>query len=128
MAQLVDLWGLTRHDTLCDLDGAADSGPAGDSVLRRLRSDLDHDDSWVVWTTVVLAIAEVPNPRLEGRAVVLVHLLAVGLDRSNTGDGSPLAGGVEEAQVDIWVGLEVVGLAGLGVGVEDVVNAMALLS
>jgi len=51
----------------------------------------------------------------------------VGHDLGLAGDGGPFAGVVEEAEVDVGVGLEVVGLAGLRVGVEDEVDAITLL-
>ena len=51
----------------------------------------------------------------------------VGHDLGLAGDGGPFAGVVEEAEVDFGVGIEVVGLAGFGVGVEDEVDAVAFL-
>lgn len=127
VSQLVDLWCLTSDDTLGELGKSTNSCPVADGVLRSLSSDLDDNDSWVIWTAIVLAVAEVTNPCLECWRVVLVHLLAVGLDLGLAGNRGPLAGWGEEADVDVWVGLEVVGLAGLGVGVEDDVDTVALL-
>jgi len=127
VAELVHLWRLASHCTLHHIDGAADLSLARNSVLDGLGVDLDQDDSWVLWATVVLSVTKVAQPGLEGLRVVLAHLLAVGLDRGLAGDGRPLARVVEEAQVDFRVCLEVVGLAGLGVGVEDDVDAVALL-
>jgi len=75
----------------------------------------------------VLSVAEVSDPRLERGAVVLVDLFAVGDDGSGAGDGGPVAGRGEESDVDVRVVLEVVGLSGLGVGVEDEVDAVTLL-
>jgi len=75
----------------------------------------------------VLAVTEVADPGLEGWGVVLVDLLAIGLDGGFAGDGGPFAGVVEEAEVDFGVSVEVVGLAGFGVGVEDEVDAVAFL-
>lgn len=58
---------------------------------------------------------------------MLLDDVAVGLDRSMAGDGSPLSGVVDEANVDRRVLLEVISLAGLGVGVEEEVETVALL-
>jgi len=53
--------------------------------------------------------------------------VAIRLNGGVARDGSPFAGVSDEAEVDRSVGLEVVGLAGLGVGVEEEVEAVALL-
>ena len=50
---------------------------------------------------------------------MLAHLFAVGDDAGGAGDGGPLAGAVDEGDVDGGVVAQVVRLAGLGVGVED---------
>ena len=52
---------------------------------------------------------------------------AIGIDLGRAGDGCPLAGTVEESNVDVRVGLKVIGLACLGVGVEDEVDAARFL-
>jgi len=95
--------------------------------LRRDGIDLDDAHSWVVWATVVLSVAEVTDPCLERGRIVLVDEATVCHNLGLARDGGPFAGVVEEAEVDVGVGLEVVGLAGLGVGVEDEVDAVALL-
>lgn len=56
-----------------------------------------------------------------------MDFLAVGLDGRLARDGGPFAAAVDEADVDFWVGFQVVGLAGFGVGVVDEVDAVALL-
>jgi hypothetical protein len=89
--------------------------------------DADQTNARILWATVVLAVAEISQPGLEALRVVLAHTGAVGLDLGLAGDGSPLAAGVNEADVDVGRVVEVVGLAGLGVGVEDEVNAVLLL-
>lgn len=127
MPQLVDRRRRASDNTLGELNGATDSGPARNGVLRRLSADLDDDDPWVLWATVVLAVTEVSDPRLQAGRVVLPDLFAVRLDGGVAGDGGPLARGGEEGEVDLGVGLEVVGLAGLGVGVEDEVDAVSFL-
>lgn len=66
-----------------------------------------------------LTVTQITNPRLQSRRVVLMDYLAVGLDGGFAGNGSPLAVGVEETNVDVRVVLEVVSLTALGVGMED---------
>lgn len=129
VSELVDLSGLASDNTLGELNRVAEStgSRSGDGVLSSLGLDLDEDDSGVFGTTVVLAVTEVTQPCLEAGGVVLADLLAIGLDGGDTGDGSPLARGLEEGEVDVVVRLEVIGLAGLAVGVEDEVDAVALL-
>jgi hypothetical protein len=58
---------------------------------------------------------------------VLPNDLTICLDGGMAGDGSPLAGVVDEAEVNGLVGLEVVGLSRLGVGVEEEIEAITLL-
>lgn len=52
---------------------------------------------------------------------------AVGGDGGFAGDGGPFAGGVEEGDVDVGIGFEVVCFAGFGVGVEEEVDATGFL-
>ena len=127
MPKLVDLSSLASDNALGELHSAANGSAPADGVLRSLAGDLDEADARVLGTTVVLAITEVAEPGLEGRRVVLLDAGAVGLDGSGARDAGPLAGVVEEGEVDVGVLLEVVGLAGLGVGVEDEVDAVVLL-
>jgi len=58
---------------------------------------------------------------------VLLDDSAVGLDGGVAGDGCPLAGVGDEANVDGLVLLEIVGLARLGVGMEEEVEAICFL-
>jgi len=127
MSELVDLWRLASNDTLCEFGESADSGAAANRILRCLGRDLDDADSGILWATIVSAITEVANPGLECWAVVLADLLAIGLNGCLTGDGGPFTGGGKEGDVDLGIGFEVVGLSGLGVGVEDEVYSVALL-
>ena len=75
----------------------------------------------------MLPIAQVSNPSLQRRRVVLAHLLAVDDDARGARDGGPLPAAVDEGDVDGVVGVQVVGLAGLGVGVEDEVDGGVFL-
>lgn len=78
--QLVDIRALSGNYTLRKLDKPTNSRPLRSRILRRKSSNLDSADSRVVRSAVVLAVAEVSDPRLERRAVVLVDELAVGDD------------------------------------------------
>jgi hypothetical protein len=127
MPQLVDLGSRTSDGTLRDLNRAADEVLAGDGIGDSLGVDVDQTNARILWTTVVLAVAEVSQPGLQALGVVLADTRAVGLNLCGTGDGSPLAVGVDEADVDIGGVVEIVSLAGLGVGVKDEVDAVALL-
>ena len=75
----------------------------------------------------MLPVAEVTNPRLKRWRVVLLHEGAIGDEGSATGDGRPFARGGQEGDIDVRVGFEVVGLAGLGIGVEEEIDAVAFL-
>ena len=123
----VDLSSLASDNALGKLDSAANSSAPADGVLRSLAGNLDETDTRVLGAAVVLAVTEVAEPGLEGRRIVLLDTGAVGLDGGGAGDAGPLAGVVEEGEVDVGVLLEVVGLAGLGVSVEDEVDAVVLL-
>ena len=81
--------------------------------------NLDHADSWIVWAAIVSPVAEITEPGFESWRIVLVDEGAVGADGSVAGDARPLAGGVEESNVDGGVRGEGVGFAGFGVGMED---------
>lgn len=100
MPQLVNTGRLAGRDALGQLDEATHGGPPRNSVLRCLSFDPDDANAGVLWATVVLAITKITNPGLQSWGVVLLDNLAVGLDRSVTGDRGPLARGVDEADVD----------------------------
>ena len=59
--------------------------------------------------------------------VVFLDHGAVRDDVGSAGDGSPFTAGVQEGHVDVGVALDVVGLARLGVGVEEDVDAAGFL-
>jgi hypothetical protein len=125
--KLVDLGSLASDNALGEFNGAADSSAPGGSVLCGLAGDLDEADAGVLGTAIVLAVTEVAEPGLERWGVVLLDASAVGLDGSGAGNAGPLAAVVEESEIDVGVLLEVVGLARLGVGVENEVDAVVLL-
>lgn len=72
-------------------------------------------------------VFQVAEPGFEGWRVVFADGLAVGDDGGFAANGGPFAGGVQEGNVDFGVGLQVVGFAGFGVGVEEEVEAATFL-
>lgn len=75
----------------------------------------------------MLAILQIAKPSLQCWRVVFADRLTISDYVGFAGDGSPFAGGVEEGDVDLGLGLEIVGFAGFGVGVEKEVNAASFL-
>lgn len=112
----MDYIGSTTQDVLGD-----------ETVGRRVGQDANDADARVVLRTIVGSVAEVTQPGLESWAVVLFDEVAVGDDVGAAGDGSPLARGVGERDVDAGVLVDVVRLARLGVGVEEKINATSFL-
>ena len=64
--ELVDAGRLAGRNALGKLDDATNSCSPRDSVLCSLRLDTDDANAGVLWSAVVLAIAKVANPGLEG--------------------------------------------------------------
>ena len=118
---------ISRDHALCNLHATRHSGAVRHGIRRRLGVDLDDTDAWVLWAAVVLAVAEVADPRLECARVMFPDDVTVGDDGCFAGEGSPFARRVDEGDVDARVLVEVVRLAGFGVGVEDEVKTAAFL-
>lgn len=72
-------------------------------------------------------VTKIAEPGFQGRGVVFLGSDAVGDDAGFAGDGSPLAGTVEECDVDSVVGGDIVSLARFGVGMEYEVDATRFL-
>ena len=79
--QLVDARGLASRNALGKLDKATYCGLPRHSILCGLSLDPNDTDARVLWATVVLAVAKIANPGLQGRGVVLLDDGTVGLDR-----------------------------------------------
>ena len=75
----------------------------------------------------MLAVLEISQPCFQSWGVVFADHLTICDDFGCTGDGGPLACGIEEGNIDFGVVLEIVGFAGFGVGVEEKVDATAFL-
>lgn len=126
--QLVDAGRLASRDAFGQLNETTNSCSARDRVLCSLGLDPDDANAGILWATVVLAVTKIADPSLQRWRVVLPDNVAAGLDRGMAGDGGPLARVVDEANVDRRVLLEVICLARLGVGVEEEIKSIALLS
>ena len=109
------------------LDDAAEDVLGRDGVVSRDHLDADDANAGVVLGAVVDTVTKVAQPGLKLGAVVLLDEVAVRDDVGDAADGGPLARHVEEGHVDVGVVLEVVGLAGLAVAVEEEVDAAVLL-
>ena len=72
-------------------------------------------------------ILEISEPGLQSWGVVFLDHVAGSEDRGGAGNRCPFAGGIEEGDVDVRVGIDVAGLARFGVGVEDEVDAVIFL-
>jgi hypothetical protein len=127
LPQLVDRWRLARNNTLCHLHAPAKSILPHNSIGSSLSGDSNDANTRIIRSTVVLSITKVAQPGFQGRRVVFLDNRAIGDDLGGAGHGGPFAGGVEEGDIDVGVGRDVGGLARLGVGVEDEVDALVFL-
>jgi hypothetical protein len=125
--QLIRLWGLSRDQALRKVHGTANDALSRDRILCRRSLDADDGNARVFGAAIMLAVTEVTQPGLERRRVVFANNLAVGLDGCMAADRCPLARGCDEGDVYARVRAKVVRLAGFGVGVEEEVEAVALL-
>lgn len=127
MPQLINIGRLPRNSTLDNLHCTRHEILLTSRISHRTRLNLNQPDSRIFRSTIMFSITEVSEPSLESWGVVLSDFGAVGFDGCGAGEGGPFARVVEESDVDLGVGVEVVGFAGFGVGVEDEVDAVALL-
>ena len=75
----------------------------------------------------MFAVAKIADPGFEHGRVMLAHRFTVVDDLGGAADGSPLTRRVQERDVDVRIGLQLVRLPRLGVGVEDEVDVVFLL-
>lgn len=127
LPQLVDARGLASDGPLGYLNPAAEDILARDAVRGRRHLDADDPDAGVVLASVVHPISQVAQPRLQRRAIVLLDQIAVRHHLGYARDGGPLARSVEERDVGVGIALELVRLVGLGVGVEEEIDAAGFL-
>ncbi len=127
LPQLVNRWRLARNNTLSHLHAPAQSILPHNSIGSGLGGNSDDADTRIIRSTIVLSVTQIAQPGLQGRRVVFLDDGAIGDDFRGARDRGPFAGGVEEGNVDVRVGGDVGGLAGLGVGVEDEVYALVFL-
>lgn len=119
LPQLLYGRGAPSHHTLRDLRNSPDDVLSRDRISRRLSLDSDNANSGILRSTIMFPITEIAQPCFKCRGIVFLDNGTVGYDARDARHRGPFAGGVEEGDVDVWVGIDVVGLAGFGVGVED---------
>jgi hypothetical protein len=127
LPQLVDLRWLARGYALRQFHKASKRGAVGNGVRSGAGLHANDTDARVLWTSIMLAVAEVTDPCLERRRVVFLDNATVCLDGSMARYGSPFSRVVDETDVDRRVCLKIVCLARFGVGVEEKIEAVALL-
>jgi hypothetical protein len=111
LPQLIDLRRLTCQNTLYHLHRPTHERASGKSIRCSLSLDPDDTNPRIVLTSIMRTITEIAYPGFELRGVVFLDKVAVGDDVCFAGDGGPFTGAVEEGDVDVGVGLEVVCLA-----------------
>lgn len=75
----------------------------------------------------MFSVSKVTQPSLQRWRVVFADHSSICYDGSVTREGCPLSSSIIEGHIDGGVGFEVIGLSGLGVGVEDKINASVFL-
>jgi hypothetical protein len=127
LPQLINTWRIPRQHALRHLRRPSNSRLPHHRIRSRVGLDANNANAGIFRPAVMRAVPEVAQPGLQSFGVVLLDRLAVRLDGGEAGDGGPFAGGVQEGDVDVRVGLQLIRLAGLGVGVKDEVDAAAFL-
>src|SRR5437868_6003035 len=127
LPQLSNSWYVTRHNTLHHLYSPSNHSLSSNLVCSGFGLDSDDTDSWVVLPTIMYAVTKIAEPGFQGRGVVFLDSVTVSDDAGFPRDGSPLAGTVEERDVDSVVGGNVISLARFGIGVEYEVDATRFL-
>lgn len=72
-------------------------------------------------------IPQIAQPRFQRYRVIFAYHCTISNDVCLSRDGSPLAGRIEKGNIDLRVGLQIVGFAGLGVGMKYEIDAIAFL-
>ena len=127
LPQLIDIRHLPRDRPFDHLDSSSHTRPLGQSIRCSQSLDLDHADSGIILASVVCAVAQVTKPGFERGRVVFLDGGAVINDGCRAAHTRPAAGGVQEGDINMRVGLEVGCLARLGVCVEEKVDAAGFL-
>lgn len=127
LAQLVDRSCVASHSTLGNLERVSKECLVCDGVCGSIDLDADDANPGVVLGTIMLTIAEVTHPSLQAWAVVLLDSATVGIDGGRARDGRPLAGAIQEADVDLRILLQLIRLVRFGVGKEEQLGAILLL-
>ena len=145
LSHTVDVRNISGSHSLGHLDAPRNGVPVGDGIRGRDGRDLDNRNPGV-WRTrsthcrdgyatarltfgasVMFAVAKIADPGFESGRVMLADRLTVVDDLGGAADGSPLTRWVQERDIDVRIGLQLVRLPRLGVGVEDEVDVVFLL-
>ena len=127
LPQLVDLRRRAGDSPFDNIRTPAQRSPSRNCICCCESLDLDDTNPRVFRSSIMLAIFQVAKPCLQGRRIVFADHLTISDNVGFAGNRGPFAGGVEEGNVDLRFGLEVIGFAGFGVGVEEEVNAATFL-
>lgn len=95
--------------------------------MRRRHLDPDDADARVVLSSIMDTVPQIPEPCPQVRAVVLFDKGPVRDEVGRAADRGPLTRVVQKADVDMRVAGEIVGLARLGVGMKEQINAASFL-
>jgi hypothetical protein len=128
LPQIVDLGGLASDSAGGYLGDPAHNVLGNEGIGSRRRLDTNNTDTGVVLRPIVGAISQISQPGLQRLVVVLLDQRSICDDASLSSNGSPFSGGVDEGDVDVRVAGEVVGLAGLCVGMEEKIDTLRFLS
>lgn len=125
--QFVDLGRFACNRTRGHLSRSAEDVLGHERVSSRGSLDSDDTNSRIILRAIMCAVAQVSKPSLQSRVVVFLDERPIGDDVRLSGDGSPLARRIDEGDVDVRVARQVVSLPGLGVCVEEEVEAVGFL-
>lgn len=103
LAEVIDISDVAGDGALDHLDATADHGALADGVGDGDGLDADDADARVVLAAVVHPVAQVAQPRLQRRAVVLRHRTAVRHDARRARYRRPAAVRRDEGQVHVRV-------------------------
>jgi hypothetical protein len=126
LPKFVDSWSITSDHALGHLNPSTHDVLSCDSICRRLGSDTNDTNARVFWASIMLSITKISQPNFEGWRVVLLDHKTVSDDLRSAGYRGPFARAVEERNIDVRIGLNIISLARLSVCVEDEVNAVFL--
>lgn len=91
------------HNAMNRLSCPSKQTPIRQRARCRIHLDADHAQARVGSGAVVLAVAEIAEPGLQHGVIVAFNECAVLDDGGRTSDGGPVAGSIDEGDVDVGV-------------------------